>query len=279
MRYALSSILLFLVIASLALACEAVTHANDFGTASTEVSTCATGTLSCGGSCVPEDTKNCGSCGVSCESTQVCSNGICGSQCNGGTTQCPSPDGTNVCVDTQNDPANCGRCGGEPDSGTCPICQDGLCRSTCLGGKFCAKSKRCEDTATDPQNCGDCDHVCPTGQFCSSGSCTGSCGPNEQACGQSCVDLQSDPNNCSACNKPCASPGANGVPVCVGGLCRVSCNAPVANQAFTVCVAGASATGGGSNETTYTCADLQVDPNNCGKCGTKCVCAQGACAH
>jgi hypothetical protein len=272
----LGSILLFLFVASIVLACEAVTHANDYGTSTSTVdnNACGTGTLLCNGNCVARDANNCSACGVGCAPGQVCSNGDCGSGCTGGTTRCGD-----LCVDLTSDPANCGRCGGPPDAGACPICQNSECRSTCLGGKYCPKPKKCVDTSSDPQNCGDCDHACPSGQFCSGGNCTGSCGSNQQACGQSCVDVQTDPNNCLMCGTICASPGPNGVPVCVGGSCRVSCNPPVANQAFTVCT---NVTGtGGVTDTTYTCADLQVDPDNCGRCGNKCqtLCHQGACLN
>ena len=275
MRHALSSILLFLVVASLALACEAVTHANDYGTGTQQIDNCADGTLLCNGACVPEDSKNCGQCNVTCESTQVCSVGVCGSSCSGGTTQCPSADGTNVCVDTQNDPTNCGRCGGPVDAGaTCPICQDGLCRSTCLGGKFCPKEKKCVDTDSEPNNCGDCGHVCAAGEFCSGGNCTGSCGSNQTACLQSCVDIQTDPNNCNGCNRICANPGENGVAVCVAGQCKAACN-----SGFTVCAAaGATGGNGGPGGPIDTCVDVQSDPLNCGRCGNPCaLCHQGTC--
>ncbi|MEO8875831.1 MAG: hypothetical protein ABI461_09610, partial [Polyangiaceae bacterium] len=76
---------------TIALACDSVTHANDYGTSAGSVDTCGSaGTLLCNGACIAEDQKNCGGCGVSCEAAQVCSDGKCGSQCNGGTTQCGS---------------------------------------------------------------------------------------------------------------------------------------------------------------------------------------------
>jgi hypothetical protein len=46
---------------------------------------------------------NCGKCGNACGSTEVCRNGACDA--------CPVAQCSNVCVDTQHDPANCGACG------------------------------------------------------------------------------------------------------------------------------------------------------------------------
>src|SRR5215472_15920333 len=135
MRHRIASILFFALLASFALACEAISHANDFGTSSA-VDSCGTGTLFCNGTCVAEDQKNCGSCGATCEPTQVCSNGTCGSECTGGTTLC-----NNLCVDTKSDPKNCGRCGGPVDGGACPFCENSKCVAKCsLPQKNCGGS-------------------------------------------------------------------------------------------------------------------------------------------
>src|SRR5450631_4205991 len=68
---------------------------------------CASGQLSCGGSCVASDATHCGNCSTTCQTGQVCSNNSCGTSCSGGQTLC----GGSACVDTTTSAANCGTCG------------------------------------------------------------------------------------------------------------------------------------------------------------------------
>ncbi len=275
----LASTSLFLVIGTLIFACEAVTHANDYGTATAQIDNCADGTLSCNGACVAEDTKNCGKCGASCDPGQVCSAGTCGSQCTGGTTQCPGPNGESVCADTQNDPANCGRCGGFADAGPCPICQNGACTSECEAPtKLCGG--KCVTEANDPKNCGDCAVKCDDGQFCSAGKCGLSCGTLTE-CSGACVDLSSDITYCSATGEcgttPCTiAPGTfHGAPVCVSGSCGIACEngyTSCLTSAGRECLCGSCPVDGTGNSGTL-CA--KGDSCVVGQC-----CAPGAClAH
>lgn len=95
--------------------------------------------------------------------------GKCGAQteCDGG------------CVDTANDPKNCGGCGttcdtgdagAPPDGGTITaICTAGKCGLQC-GGILTLCQGSCVDTSSDPKNCGGCGTVCDAGS-CSNKIC------------------------------------------------------------------------------------------------------------
>ena len=263
------------MLASLALACEAISHANDFGTASA-VETCGSGTLFCNGACIAEDQQNCGACGATCEPTQVCSNGQCGSQCSGGTTLC-----SGHCVDTKTDPKNCGRCGGPPDGGSCPFCQSGKCVSECTAPQENCNGS-CVDVTSDSKNCGSCGHECPASRpLCNKGTCDVTCGALA-ACNSGCTDTNLDPNNCGGCDTvenphKCPSPidPATGDAVCVNGNCEIACN-----QGLTYCVIV-----GPENGSNPECVDTENDSLNCGFCGHKCtsgtspICVGGVCSN
>ncbi len=95
---------------------------------------------------------------------------------------------------------------------------------------LCCASGACAHPMDDPQNCGACGNVCPSGQSCVSGACSGfdGCGPGQMsgfcnpdagaghACcpGVGCTDLMTDALNCGACGSACP-----GTPGCVNGVC------------------------------------------------------------
>lgn len=244
------SVALFFGGSGLALACEAVSHANDYETATSTL--CGENALFCNGACVGQDSNNCGACGVTCAPTQVCSEGTCGSSCTGGTTLCGSS-----CVDVQNDPKNCGQCGGFPDAGVCTVCIEGQCASSC--GNLTQCGTTCVDTMNDGENCGACGKGCKKDEVCAGGSCGLSCGSLTR-CANSCVDTQTDTANCSGCGNRCNKP-ATGLAVCIAGFCRVTC--PVG---LTTC--GTAGVPGSPGD--QSCVAIATDNNNCGGCGIKC---------
>jgi hypothetical protein len=168
----------------------------------------------CGGLCVNEqnDPKNCGACGRSCGASacaggQCCPPGwvSCGNTC----TQAPADpyklcDGR--CLDTSDDPKNCGACGRSCGTGACI---DGQCCDT----GWAACGGKCTAVFYDRYNCGSCGNVCPNGQ-CASGSC---CPEGFMACqGDLCMNVAVDYANCGACGHICGLGQSckNGVCVC-----------------------------------------------------------------
>lgn len=174
----------------------------------------------CGGSCV--DTKvsptNCGTCGASCGDGGACA---------------VSPFGVAQCLPA----VSCG----DPELGGYPCA---ACDLFMPSGDYCPTSagtpgvccavefnETCSDLTNDPQNCGGCGFVCPSGQTCANGVCSGTqpaCGPGHvgEFCnlaagtsflccsGGGCTDTSSDPQNCGECGKVCASGET-----CSGGEC------------------------------------------------------------
>ncbi len=53
-------------------------------------------------------------------------------------------------------------------NGTCQV--GGTCLANCPGDETACGST-CANTSSDPNNCGACNHVCTSGQTCSSGAC------------------------------------------------------------------------------------------------------------
>jgi hypothetical protein len=180
--------------------------------------------------------------------------------CGSGATLCGGS-----CVETQNDPANCGACGTACPAGQ--VCSAGKCGVTCLGGStLCGTT--CVQTQNDPANCGACGTACPTGQVCSTGKCGVTCLGGSTPCGGSCVQTQSDPNNCGACGTAC--PAGQ---VCSSGKCGVTCLG-----GSTLCTPDGGVPA---------CVQTQSDPDNCSACGMVCpaptnttaYCSAGVCGY
>ncbi len=197
--------------------------------------------------------------------------------CTGGSTQCG-----NSCVVVQRDPQNCGMCGNACPDGQ--VCTMGKCSVTC-GGTTMKCGDTCVDFKIDPMNCGGCGAACPMGQVCSVGKCALTCGGGTTMCGAvdagnaTCVDTNADRNNCGGCGMSC-DPGLD----CVMGMCTLLCqqgltNCPTPEAGIYPPGAGDAAILGGNE-----CTNLNIDPYNCGACGTVCngskpKCVQGNCVQ
>ncbi len=296
----------------------------------------------CSGACVDPwtDAQNCYRCGQVCPKGETCSGGGCflpdggasgcggpgdcptGALCNGSVclaTSCaPGHDGNacavgppgagegtccgGACVNTTEDPANCGSCGfvcasglcesaigiGQclplADAGTCPpscppgtVCAGGQCVASGCSGPFnlCAAqdgnvgeccyagfSFACSDVSTDTRNCGGCGFACPSGQTCSNGVCSGVQAP----CGPGKVDTYCDLD--AGTSKVCC-PGTGCVDLLTDpkscGYCSNACAAGLA------CVSGQCVA--------TTCAGVK-DGQNCeadGGFSASSACCQGVC--
>jgi hypothetical protein len=113
----------------------------------------------------------------------------------------------------------------------------GLCVLPDSGpGDCCASSGSrlapCVDVTSDSKNCGSCDVVCPQGQVCANGLCSGTQAPcsgglvegyceldaglNFLCCpGTGCTNVSTDSANCGKCGVSCSTDGG-----CVSGACR-----------------------------------------------------------
>ncbi|MBN4050439.1 hypothetical protein JYT28_01690, partial [Desulfobulbus sp. AH-315-M07] len=167
-----------------------------------------------------------------------------GLACVGGTTTC-----SDICVNLNNDPENCGGCGNACEPGD--PCIDGVCPLQCVGGTI-----RCDDVCVDlgfdPQHCGACGAACADDEVCSISQCAVDCSGGTTKCGNRCVDTELDPANCGACDIACSAGE-----VCSTGICAVNC-------------------GGGTIQCGSLCTNVLFDPENCGACEN--ACASGVCS-
>lgn len=125
-----------------------------------------------------------------------------------------------TCVDTKNDPTNCGGCGNACPAGQ--ACVAGQCALSCAGGTTkCGTT--CADTKVDGANCGACGTKCEDGLVCSNGACALDCGTDLMKCGGSgtkafCASVKTDSANCGTCGNACAASEK-----CVNGVCDAGC--------------------------------------------------------
>jgi hypothetical protein len=189
------------------------------------------------------------------------------------------PDGQDSCgsscITLATDSANCGSCGNTCLAGQ--VCVMGKCAVECpMGDLKCDKKDAggagatCVNSKTDNDNCGSCGNICPAGQICYGGACSGTCGDaksGQTVCAGDggspyCANLKVDQKNCGKCGAACSSDK-----VCVSGACQGSCTSDQ-----TLC---------GADGGQY-CADLMNDNANCGSCGAPCTgtlqtCTAGVC--
>jgi hypothetical protein len=234
------------------------------------------------------DPANCGGCGRTCPANAVCTDGSCqgGGGAAPGLAACPGTNGAPLCTNLYNDSANCGACGTICRDNT--YCQGGRCLAppTCmLPQLMCVDAtgtkQYCTDVNVDSQNCGRCGVICGNGTYCQAGVCmtgTISCPATTKPCPQAdgkinCARVDSDPGNCGACGLVCpanmvcqnyncqpnGTGGADaGTPPDGGGVQPGVCPDPMAKACPDTSAAG------------HYCANIQIDPLNCGMCGIVC---------
>jgi Stigma-specific protein, Stig1 len=260
-------------------------------------SSCASGQMLCGMSCVDVQTDegNCGACGRMCRADQRCAAGSCacasGAECGGRCVDtqtdsgncgacgrscradqrcvagaCACTSGTECggrCVDTQSDNGNCGMCGRvcafSRAAGSCAAgaCQLGACDSG-WGNCDGNSANGCEQDLSASTHCGRCGNACSgASPVCSAGACSSGCVAGQTRCGMTCANLMSDRNHCGACGRACRADQT-----CSGGTCQ--------------CTSGTDCSGA--------CVDLNSSLANCGACGRSCAppnatpsCSSGTC--
>ncbi|MEO6600010.1 MAG: hypothetical protein ABIQ16_09080 [Polyangiaceae bacterium] len=228
--------------------------------------------------------------------------GVVGGECSASYVSC---DGR--CVDAQNDPANCGGCKRACDDGV--SCHNAVCEGSLEGGagtsgsggssgeagaggdsgsRNTAGNAGEEDDAGNlsdanpdgdaaclppydrPTACGDCETKCPAAKsLCASdgmGSfvCVPKCKSPLVECDGQCVDPSTfdTADQCGACDNKCATSAPTCSPDGSGShKCVLICDDPL------------KACNG-------QCVDFNIDPLNCGSCGTACesgICQGGMC--
>ncbi len=157
------------------------------------------------------DVHNCGGCGLACEAWQTCRLGAC--ECAPGTADCT---GDGICADLMNDPEHCGACG-ETCSGDTPMCELGICVSTCDALDLDECDGQCVDLRWNDEHCGTCGELCGPGTgtvSCADGQCTPCAAFEQDDCDGTCEDLDWSDGNCGACGQACLADE-----VCVRGEC------------------------------------------------------------
>ena len=161
--------------------------------------------------------------------------------CAKGTTSGTPPGGCDLdtcgsqCVDLQSDSRHCGNC--NTVCGTGQQCNSGSC--TCVSPlTLCGTA--CINVMSDPAHCGGCTRpACASGQVCSAGQCSSTCGTGLTACpGGQCVDVQSNPLSCGTCGHQCPT----NTPACNGGQCGCSAGQTLCSNGM--CLATCPSTGG-----------------------------------
>lgn len=299
----LASTLLALVLA-IFMGCSAGGSGKNKGETGLDGTSCSTGTISCGETCVAplSDSRNCGGCGNVCPLGEQCEAGACASFCPTGTLECGG-----VCTVAGSDVYNCGTCGT-----VCPVgqyCDQGACSASC-SGTLCtglSGAAECAHPTTNNNHCGACGVTCGAGQACQGGVCATACPDGRLACGTGCADVRTDPQNCGACGVTCELGVSceNGVcggnPTCIGDACscplsQTECSGScvdlgtsplhcggcgVACKASQNCSAGTCQCPLSTRLCGETCANTSTDSQNCGGCGITCsagtTCQSGAC--
>lgn len=170
---------------------------------------------------------HCGFCNNPCAppfATPACDQGVCWiGACDIGRSDCDKVTSNGCEVSTNDDVANCGKCGlacAAPNASM--VCTAGSCKLSACNSPWlncdAMEANGCEiNAATDPSNCGQCSLLCSfpnAAGVCFSGVCgMGACNNGFADCDMVTTDgceaqLANDPKNCGAC-----------VHSCLGGTC------------------------------------------------------------
>jgi len=273
--------------------CGLVCTAPDHASADCQASECLPGACLAGwGDCnqdmadgceldIASDEQNCGGCGVLCamvHGTGECLASLCTlAACEAGYDNCDG-DVLNGCeAELATDPLNCNACGTVCEA--LPHAATGCLAGACAMGACEAGWADCDqdpatgcevDTGADAQNCSACGAACAfanagascVASACVMGACDAGFGDCDQDPATGCeVDTTLDAQHCSACGAVCAFANA-------GASCVAS-----------ACVMGACDAGFGDcdqDPATGCEAELALDAQNCGACGTVCSFAHAA---
>jgi hypothetical protein len=226
------------------------------------------------------DVLNCGECGNVCESeeggTPWCDNGVCGETvCDDGFGDCNADPDDDCETELDNDPENCGTCGGlcvvangvgRCDDGECVIDDCTAPFDDCVGGY----ADGCEtNTETSIAHCGACGDGCTVANgeaLCDAGDCTiRSCTAPFDNCSGGVADgcetnLSTSQTNCGGCGSAgvnCNTRYPNASATCNAQMCAFTgCNLPFSNC---------------NTDLSDGCErNLQTDEAACGSCGTTC---------
>ncbi len=140
--------------------------------------------------------------------------------CPGHPSQCSGKCCGTLCLDTMNDPRNCGDCGNVCATGT--ICSGGHCGCppnglACGMGQTCCGSLGCVSLDSDIRNCGACGNLCGAGATCSGGKCV--CGGVTCSAGQVCCN-GACASSCGGMSTPDMASGGGSAPP--AGFCSCS---------------------------------------------------------
>lgn len=271
--------------------------------------TCATSTYLCDVDPLTDD-QNCGGCGIDCTVRGLgpllnagfgCVNGACTLLCSALTRPYADCDGVleNGCETPLFTQTDCSAC-----NDACPasqVCRAGACSEKCLPPTVDTECG-CKDLQRDDFNCGACGVVCdrqpadlpappPNATYgCVGGQCDRlKCDTSDLEWTDCNADL--DKPNSDGCEINLSGPseahcGSCGVQCAPGEQCGVDRAAPGPPSFECLCRSGETkcAESGAS----ITCANLDIDPGNCGACGRRCarggllhaiaVCRAGSCA-
>ena len=228
-----------------------------------EAGGCSASDLLCNGTCVPNDTRHCGTCANDCtvlknvSGSVSCTTGVCSfpaSSCAAGFADCNS-NPSDGCETDSTQPGHCGSCNTACGGGT-PVCAASggsyACASGCATTAPTLCNGTCVDTANNASNCGTCGNACTTSVAhaqprCSSSVCGYGCNTGYSPCSGACVDTTNDTGNCGSCGNACTTNIGNATATCSSSSCGFTCN-----SGYSKCSGG--------------CANFSNDPQNCGSC-------------